>query len=172
MVAGAVGGLAASYAMTLFLRVLDEIGLDPHPHHPQHSVERGDRDAAHEDREGGQDDATVEMVERVANALGIEMSRRAKELAGPITHYVFGSAMGALYGALAARHKLVTAGMGLAFGGLAWLLFDEIAIPVLRLSPPPTRTPLPVHLRAAGAHAVYGPGTELGRRLALAVLER
>jgi putative membrane protein len=165
MAAGALGGLAASYAMTLFLRVLDALGLDPHPHHPQHSVERGDRDAAHEEHEGGSDDAPVELVERIANACGIELSTRAKELASPLVHYAFGTTMGAVYGALAARNKGVTAGMGLAFGALVWLLFDEIAIPALRLSPPPSRTPLPVHLRAAAAHVVYGPGTELGRRL-------
>ena len=172
MAAGAVGGLAASYAMTVFLRGLDELGLDPHPHHPQHSVERGDRDAAHEEREGYPDDATVEIVERIANRVGIDLSPRAKELAGPIAHYVFGTTMGAIYGALAARDPRVTAGAGLAFGGLIWLLFDEIAIPALRLSPPPTRTPLPVHLRAAAAHVVYGPGTELGRRFVGAALDR
>lgn len=169
--AGAVGGLAASYAMTLFLRMLEELGLAPHPHHLQHSVERGDRDAAHEEREGGPDDATVEAVERVAKALGVELSPRAKEVAGPITHYVFGTVMGAIYGALAARDDRVTRGAGLAFGGVVWLLFDEIAIPALRLSPPPNQTPLPVHLRAAAAHVVYGPGTELGRRLFAAVLD-
>jgi putative membrane protein len=158
--------------MTLFLRLLDELGLAPHPHHPQHSVERGDRDAAHEEREGGPDDATVEVVERLSKALGVELSPHAKELAGPITHYVFGTIMGALYGALAPRDHRVTAGGGLAFGGAVWLLFDEIAIPALGLSPPPNKTPLPIHLRAAAAHVVFGPGTELGRRLFTALLDR
>ena len=170
--AGAAGGLAASYAMTLFLRLLDKAGLDPHAHHPQHSVERGDRDSAHEEREGGPDDATVEAVERVACWFGVELSQRAKEIAGPVAHYAFGTAMGALYGALAARDKRVTAGFGLAFGGLVWLIFDELAIPALKLAPPPHRNPLPVHLRGAAAHVVYGPGTELGRRLLSEALER
>lgn len=172
MIAGAAGGLVASYAMTLFLRLLDTLGLDPAEHHPQHSVDRGDRESAHEEREGSPDDATVEAAERLAGWFGVELSKRQKEIAGPLMHYAFGTTMGAIYGALAGRDERVTAGFGLAFGGLVWLLFDEIAIPALRLSPPPQEAPLPVHLRGAAAHVVYGPGTELGRRVVAAALAR
>src|SRR6185503_16340788 len=84
MVAGAVGGLAASYAMTLFLRLLDTLGLDPAEHHPQYSVDRGDRESAHEEHEGTQDDATVEAAERVAGWFGVKLSARQKEIAGPL----------------------------------------------------------------------------------------
>ena len=72
--------------------------------------------------------------------------------------------MAALYGALAAKDERVTAGFGLAFGMLVWLLFDEIGIPALKLSPPPWKSPASVHARGVAAHLVYGPGTEVVRR--------
>ena len=86
------------------------------------------------------------------------------QLAGPLAHYTFGASMAALYGALAARDERVTAGFGLAFGMLVWLLFDEVAIPALKLSPPPWESPAPVHARGVAAHVVYGPVTEAVRR--------
>jgi putative membrane protein len=163
--AGAVGGLAASFGMTLLLRAMEHAGQD-HPHHPQHSLKRGTSEATAETQsQSSEDDATVEAVERIAHAAGVQLSERGKRVAGPLAHYLFGAGVAALYGALAARKPAVTAGCGLAFGAAVWLLADEIGIPALGLSPPPWKSPAPVHLRGAAAHVVYGPGTELVRRL-------
>jgi len=160
--AGAAGGLVASYGMTLLLRLLERVGVGA-PHHPQHSVNRGDTDATAESQ-SGRDDATVEAVERLAHAFGVRLSKRGKRLAGPLAHYTFGALVSGLYGAVATEHPRVTSGFGLAFGMTVWLVADEIGIPALGLSPPPWKSPLPVHARGVATHVVYGPGTELVRR--------
>jgi putative membrane protein len=45
-----------------------------------------------------------------------------------------------------------------------WLGADEIGVPALGLSGPPTQYPLSVHLYALASHLVYGFTTELVRR--------
>jgi hypothetical protein len=162
---GAAAGLVGSYAMTLFLRLLERLGIDAYAGHPQHSLRRGDPESTAENQpDSGQDDAAVEGVERLARAAGFQLTPRQKELAAPLAHYLFGTSVGALYGALAARRPGVTAACGVAFGELVWLVADFGAIPALRLSPPPHHTPWQVHARGIAAHVAYGGVMELTRR--------
>ena len=166
LLVGAVAGLAGTYAMTLFHRLLERIGADAAAAHPQHSIQRGDRDSTAERQPGAaQDDATVEGFERLARAAGIELSERQKELAGPLGHYLFGTTVGAVYGALAAVQPGVTRGLGIPYGLAVWLLAEEAGIPAAGLAPPPTQAPAAVHARGALAHVVFAGTTEMLRRV-------
>jgi uncharacterized membrane protein YagU involved in acid resistance len=58
----------------------------------------------------------------------------------------------------------VTTGSGLPFGALFWLVVDEGAVPLLRLSEGPTSYPLSTHAYALSSHLVYGLTAEVVRR--------
>ena len=101
--------------------------------------------------------------------LGRRLTRRELRAAAPLTHYLFGTAMGALYGAYARRRR---AASGAAFGTAVWLAADEIAMPLLGLSRRTTRRPLELHLQSLFAHLVYGTVTAMARRALPSLLSR
>jgi len=101
--------------------------------------------------------------------LGRSLTREELHFAAPLVHYLFGAAVGAIYGAYAERRQ--AEGSGAAFGTTVWLAADEIAMPVLGLSDPTTRRPLEMHLQSLVAHLVYGTATEMTRRLVQAQLD-
>jgi putative membrane protein len=78
--------------------------------------------------------------------------------------------MGVVYTVTAEYFPKVTTGAGLPYGTLLFLLADEVAVPALNLSPPPTETPAANHLEHWAAHLVYGSSLELLRRLTRPVL--
>ena len=59
----------------------------------------------------------------------------------------------------------VTAGFGLPYGTVFWLVVDEGAVSLLRLSKPPTAYPLSTHIYALASHLVFGATAEGVRRL-------
>jgi hypothetical protein len=76
---------------------------------------------------------------------------------GPVVHYGFGTAMGALYGLAygftprkVKRLQPLVSGSG--FGTALFVGADEVAVPALGLSPGPTKAPI-------GAHLMAGPRT-------------
>lgn len=95
--------------------------------------------------------------------LGRSLTRQELRVAAPLSHYLFGAAMGALYGAYAQRRQTLSSGA--AFGTTVWLGADEIAMPLLGLSHSTARRPLEMHLQSLVAHLVFGAATELTRRL-------
>lgn len=86
-----------------------------------------------------------------------------------LVHLTAGMLAGALYGALAPRLPALRAGRGGLFGAALWLAGDEIAMPVLGLSPSPADVPLRVHAYTFLTHLAYGLVTDravdvIGRR--------
>ena len=79
-------------------------------------------------------------------------------------HYAFGTVVGGVYGVVAEFAPVVTTGAGVPFGTAVWLGADEIAVPALGLSKPPTQYPLSKHLYAIASHFVYGLTTDVVRR--------
>ena len=153
LVAGAIGGLAASWIMTRFqFLIAHALGhTDPH--------------------EGQGEDATVKTAQKISTEiLDHKLSAKEKKSAGPLVHYAYGTGIGALYGGLAQRNKTTTTGFGGAYGAAAWALGDEIAVPGLGLGRKPTETPLSQHFQGLAAHLVYGITLEGVRRLALKAL--
>ena len=174
MIAGAAGGLVASWVMNQFQSLLSRTthGVE-RPHgaqslqqgSPRHGLARVLRERGR-DREA--DNAAVRTAVVVSEHLfGVELAEREKkEMAGAVIHYAFGVATGVLYGAAAEMLPASTAGAGLPFGAAVWMVADEMVVPAIGLSKPPTEYPLSTHASALASHLVYGLTTEIVRRAA------
>lgn len=157
MAAGALGGLAASYAMNQFQSLWSSAS----------KALSSDEDQKQESS-GESEDATVKTAKAISTTLfGHELTDSEKKWAGPAVHYTFGTALGALYGVLAETVPSSKAARGTAYGSAVWLGADEISVPAFGLSPPPTETPASSHVRALASHVVYGFVTDLVRRVTL-----
>ncbi len=159
LVAGTLGGLAASWVMNQFQALK-----------PADTLARLLGEEQQSDEESG-DDATVKAASAISRGVfGHTLTKREKKVAGPAVHYGFGATVGAAYGALAEVTPAVRVGMGLPFGAAVWLASDEAAVPALGLSEAPTEYPASVHLSAFASHLVYGLTTDLVRRAVRAAL--
>lgn len=96
--------------------------------------------------------------------LGRRLSRDELRIAAAFSHYAFGAAVGAIYGACIESRSRQRFRSGAGLGTALWATADEIAMPVLGLSEPTTRRPLEMHLQSLAAHLVYGVATEIVRR--------
>ena len=153
LIAGSIGGIAASWTMTRFQLLLSHALGQSQPH------------------EGQDEDATVKTAKRISRAVaGHELSGEEKKKAGPLVHYAYGTGIGALYGGLAQKHDATNSGFGTAYGAAAWALGDEVAVPALGLGRKPAETPVSQHLQTLAAHLVYGMTLEGVRRLTLKLL--
>jgi uncharacterized membrane protein YagU involved in acid resistance len=164
--AGLVGGFVACWAMNQWLALWQRVVAE-------------DTAAAHRGRpgvgQGGQlaregPDARQPPTMHAAAALLHRLvhhppTDREKQVLGQVLHYTVGTATGALYGALAAVLPAVTSAKGVPFGLAVWLLADELAVPALGLSQPPTQQAGTIHVYALTAHGVYGFTTEWVRGL-------
>ena len=112
-----------------------------------------------------QEDTTVRAASAVAESLfDHKLTQSEKKIAGPVVHYILGTGVGGLYGAAAEIAPKVTAGIGLPFGAVFWLVVDEGAVPLLRLSEGPSAYPPSTHVYALSSHFVYGLTAEVVRR--------
>jgi uncharacterized membrane protein YagU involved in acid resistance len=146
--AGLLGGLIASCVMEVFQAAVANL-----PGQPEEQAESND------------EAATVKAAVAVSTKLLHRPVRQEqKQKAGELVHYMDGTAMGGLYGALAEEWPPAAAGMGAAFGAALWAVSDEVAVPVARLAKPPLRYPLATHVKALASHIVYGVSAELLRR--------
>jgi hypothetical protein len=156
VVAGLIGGLVASWTMEHFQRALgrvsEEMGGAPGGGGQQH-------------RKPQSEPATYKAADAVSESItGREVPESYKPAAGSIVHYAFGGAVGAIYGAAAARTPDVTSWGGLPFGATVWLVADEMGVPMAGLAKGPTEYPLSSHLSAFATHLVYGMTAECVRR--------
>ena len=151
VVAGAVGGLVASYVMNQF----------------QAGVSYAQKELMDEPaRSARGDDATVKTANAISRKTrGRRVAQRDKKKAGSAVHYGFGAMCGAVYGLLAETVPASKLGFGTAYGSAVWLLADEIAVPALGLSQPISETPAGAHAKALASHWVYGVTTDLTRRV-------
>jgi putative membrane protein len=115
----------------------------------------------------------MKVARKIAGLGDHELTQEEKKKAGALVHYGFGTAMGAIFGAMLEsrprdirRHPALS---GLGFGSLLFVGADEIAVPALKLSGKPGETPLGDHVYGLASHLVYGAiaGTTAGlaRRL-------
>lgn len=146
--AGLAGGLLASFAMNQFQAVVKDFS--------QMGKSEKEKQAQQSSGNSGED-ATVKTAEALTEtATGHGIAPENKEAAGAAVHYGYGTLIGGLYGAAAGLLPAVTFGRGTAFGAVAWLGGDEIAVPAFGLSQLPTETPASSHISALAAHLVYG----------------
>jgi putative membrane protein len=152
LIAGAVGGLAASYAMNQFQSLLTAVTKEL-------SKREGDQQSS------GGEDATVKAAEVISeHVFHHELTGAEKKWAGSAVHYAFGTLIGAVYGVLAETVPAARSGHGAAFGTAVWLAADEIGVPALGLAQPPSQTPASSHVKALASHLVYGFTTDLTTR--------
>jgi hypothetical protein len=110
-------------------------------------------------RPGGLDPAHV-MANRVAHAVGTELSPPQPHPAGIAIHYALGVGPGALYGALQDRVPGLGAGRGALFGLGLFLMQDELAFAASGLSARPSQYPWQAHARGLVAHLIFGVVTD------------
>jgi|SRR5688572_7625607 len=164
--AGAVAGLVGTWAMSEVQRLWTHV-FDGDP--PESA---GGRHDARDWQERSEHQNSNELAaQAVAGYLfGRRLTQEELRVAAPLVHYLFGAAVGAIYGAYAEHRQ--GHGSGAAFGTTVWLAADEIAMPVLGLSESTARRPVEMHLQSLVAHLVYGTATELTRRSVRAQFDR
>lgn len=164
---GAAAGLFAGWAMVQFQKLWG-LGQEELQEHQQESETPKHRQAAQQERQQqqeGSDDATQKLANKISQAtLDRDLSKEEKQVAGPAIHYGFSALVGAIYGGLAEVTEVTTAGFGGVFATLLFLGADEIAVPALKLSPPPNKVSADKHLYGWISHLVYGATLEGARR--------
>ena len=156
--AGAVGGLVASWTMNEFQKVWA-------------AAEKritGRKQGQQAGQNGNQDteDATMKTADRISQALqGRHLTKAEKKKAGPVVHYGFGALMGAVYGASVEVNPAANVLAGIPFGAILFAAADEVVLPVLCLSDKPAAYPLSTHVYGLVSHAAYGVATETVRRI-------
>ena len=154
LVAGVAGGLLASLVMEQFQALWTKVS---------ETLQESEGDARTKRKAKPM---TVKAADAISEQVfGHKVRKKKQKLAGEAVHYAMGATSGAIYGAMAEVTLLVTAGEGLAFGTAVWLVADELSLPALGLSKPPTKTPLSTHVYALASHFVYGAVTEAVRRV-------
>jgi putative membrane protein len=176
-IAGAIGGLIASWAMVKFQDAWAKVAEAAHQRTAEsknlreHGVPEHRAVNPEGDQQKQPDDATVKTAEIISERLfRRQLSRDEKKIAGPAVHYAFGIAVGALYGAAAEAVPAATAGFGTAFGAAVFVAADEIAVPALGLSPN-VKTPLSKHVYGFASHLVFGVATEAARKPVRAMMK-
>ena len=164
LAAGLIGGLVASWTMNRFQDVWTTVakGVETRQGNQETSdtqeLEFGSKPEV-------PDDTTMKAASAVSEGVfGHGLTQSEKKIAGTAVHYVLGTGVGGLYGAAAEMSPNVTAGAGLPFGAVFWLVVDEGAVPLLGLSEGPMAYPLSVHAYALSSHFVYGLTAEVVRR--------
>ena len=177
IVAGLAGGFVASWTMNQFQAAWTRAaeGFEK-PHgaqsmQPSEGPNPNELPANQAGNKENQDDATVETAKVISkNVFGHELTESEKKPAGAAVHYAFGTATGGLYGAMAEVAPQVTAGAGIPFGAVFWVVADEVTVPALGLAKAPTAYPVSTHVYALASHLVYGLTAELSRRAVRHVL--
>lgn len=153
LAAGLIGGLIGTIVMTQYQNVVTQIGKAA-----------GSDNNKDEKKEEG-DNATVKTAKAVSeNVFDHKLKKSEKEPAGNAVHYVFGTTVGALYGAASEVMPGAAGGYGLPFGTALFIGADEIAVPALGLSEPPTEIPMSTHAYGLSSHLIYGLTAEFVRR--------
>lgn len=165
VLAGAIGGFIASWAMNHVHGLAESAAKFAASNGEDRSRSR-DSSENEPSNDEGQEPATVATAMAVSRRVfRVELTDEQKRAAGPMVHYGYGTAMGALYGGLCEMVPSAGTAAGIPFGALLWLVGDEIAVPLLGLSSPPTKAPPSGHADALAAHAVYGLTADGVRRI-------
>ena len=109
----------------------------------------------------GQVPPPVLLAERIA---GHPLSPSQQNTSMQVIHFIFGTSVGAVYGAAAEFAPIVTAGYGAAFGFVFQFFTHESLVPLAGLDVPPWQQPLREHTSEFFTHVLYGVATEATRR--------
>jgi len=90
-----------------------------------------------------------------SGVFGRDLSSSAR-LAGRVTHVVYGSAWGMLYGLLQASYPRPPALFGALYGFLVWLIGPAFLVPSMRLMGRPSQEPAARTAALITGHLAYG----------------
>ncbi len=156
IIAGAIGGLVASFVMTEYQALTSKMSDDDKKKKPKSKKD---------------EPANVKIAEMISeNVFDHKLKKSEKEPAGEAMHYLMGGVSGAIYGATAEMTGATTMGAGLPFGSAVWAIADDVVVPALGLSKSPTQYSLSTHAYALTSHWVYGLTTELVRKAVRKIL--
>src|SRR6476646_1556514 len=111
LLAGAVGGLIACFAMSQF-------------HSAFQKLQSSDQDK--------QEDSTVKTATAVSQRIfHHELTPQQKKIAGPAVHYGFGASIATFYGAAVEILPVLRTGWGMPFGVAVWLGAHVITLPAI-----------------------------------------
>ena len=166
VLAGAIGGIAGAAAMVGFNHLIHATGLveeegGGHQQHHRRHAKPNDTDGTISDEPASRQAASAAAEATV----GRRLTEDEKDIGGPLMHYAFGAAAGAIYGALAAAAPRITAGAGAPYGATVFLTAGEIGVPMLGLARRPTTYPPARHAAAFATHLVFGLTLEAVRKL-------
>jgi putative membrane protein len=153
--AGLIGGLVGAWTMDRFQAAWTETS--------KLLAGRNEKDSGNA---SDSEDATMKVADRIATAvLRRHLTKEEKRKAGPIVHYAFGGAMGAVYGAAVEMDPGLARFEGMPFGAAVFVGADEVGVAALGLSASPFEYPASAHIYALMSHLVYGVTTETVRRV-------
>jgi putative membrane protein len=154
LVAGAVGGVVASWIMDRFQYWWLSFG----------GGDERELQQAPSDEDNQEEPATVKTASAISEGVfSHSLTAREKELAGPVVHYAVGTTAGAVYGLAAEYEPDLTSLAGIPFGAAFWMVVDEGALPLLGLARGPTAYPISTHAYALASHLVFGLTAEVVR---------
>ena len=173
LAAGVIGGLVASWVMEEFQALVSKSSSQGNGDKSQqsNSPQAGEeqikaQSGRQQNQDAEQDDATVKAAQAISETLfDHKLTKSEKKPAGTAVHYAMGAASGAIYGVAAELAPVVTKGAGLPFGAAVWVVADDIVVPALGLSKPPTEYPLSTHAYGLASHFIYGMTTDIVRRI-------
>ena len=165
LLAGALGGLVASWTMNQFqllLKIAERVYKGP-PADAEKDAERARANPG----------ATLKTAQAVSqHVFGHDLTPKEANWAGPAVHYLVGTALGAVYGGLAERPRplsLTSAGYGTLYGAGVWLT-AECAVTALGLE---SVKPAPASkARMLAAHLVFGATTYVATSMLLRTIRK
>lgn len=152
----AVESLAIGWVAT---QVLDWVSVALYERQPG-------RERREENRARGKFQAYERAVAKVNEKFGLGLSREEIAVWGWRFHKSLGIGTGMLYVALRRKNPRLGLGLGLGFGAAFFLLLDELAMPLSKLTPGPRAFSWKVHARGAAAHVAFGVAAETAVRVA------
>jgi hypothetical protein len=166
--AGMFGGVAGVLGMTAFQLLIDVLTGSAQSQAVRELSQRGGRhDIASlksRARRSGrrQRDATVLAAGWLTQlALGRPLERQHRHAAGMAVHYAFGAAVGGAYGCVKEAFPVAPPSGGVSLGIAVWLVGEELTLPALGLTRPPSYYALPDHVNAFASHLLFGVTTDL-----------
>lgn len=149
---GAVAGVAATSALVATGETLYRL----------ESEVVKERDATA--REGHFASPLQKPIAKLADVAGRRLDKRQEERAARALAWAVGIGGGIAYAIARERMPSVAVGGGLAFGAGAWLLEDELLVPLATGTFHPRRYPWQAHARGLAAHLAYGAAAEASLR--------
>lgn len=162
-VAAAAGVIAMDYTQKALKKSL---GGQQKQGEPDYSLSRVGR----QHREGESSTAAIGRILYQKVAGKEPQADETKQLLSTLVHWGYGLKVGGWYGLIRGKQEGLDITGGLILGTALWLFGDELAVPMLGLSPGPKSFPVQLHARVLGAHLAYGAATAATTQLLMKIV--